>query len=224
MATGAQFVGFDWYGESRLCRSVFLFFNALNYASAGLVALLLYLHPAIVTIAGSIFLGYRLSVVKCIAIAAALAGTAMTIGGDSSGSLTGVVLGICAAFIYSGYILVGSRMLKSESPLAASTVIMISATAVYTVLNAATGTNFPATVAGWLAAACIALISTVVAMITFFAGLKRLSPGDASTISTLEPLVTVLMAAVFLGEPLTTLKVTGGVVIVLSLIALARTR
>jgi len=202
----------------------FCFFTALNYASAGLVALLLYLHPAMVSLAGSAFLGYRLTVRKFLAILAALGGTGLIVGGAASGSMLGILLGIGAAVIYSVYILVGSRMLEAETPIAASTVIMLSATAVFAVLASFTRPAFPATPTAWLAVIGIALISTVVAMITFFAGLRHLSPGDASTISTLEPLVTVLLASLFLDEPLTAIKVTGGIIIVASLIVLARSR
>ena len=209
---------FGYVGQS------FCFFSALNYASAGLVALLLYLHPAIVAIFGSMFLGYRLSLLKFLAIFGALTGTALTIGGDSSGTVLGILLGISAAIIYSVYILVGSKMLQSESPIGAATVIMLSATAVFSTLSLFSGPAFPGSAGGWVSVFGIALISTVIAMITFFAGLRHLAPGDAATISTLEPLVTVILAAIFLGKPLTFMKVAGGAIIVTSLIVLARCR
>jgi len=200
----------------------FCFFSALNYASAGLVALLLYLHPAIVAVLACFLFGYRLSALKLFAILGALGGTAVIVSGDSSGSSIGIMLGAGAACIYSGYILVGTRVLKTETPIAAATVIMLAAAAVFTALALWHNAALPGSVGGWLAAVGIALISTVVAMIAFFAGLARLAPGDAATISTLEPLVTVLLAAIFLGEPLTFVKAVGGVVIVGSLIVLAR--
>ena len=109
----------------------FCFFSALNYASAGLVSLLLYLYPALVTVLAAIFLRQRLNRLQIGAVAAALAGTALTIGGDASGSLPGVLLGIGAALIYSIYILVGSRMMRAEGALPAATVVMLSAAAVF---------------------------------------------------------------------------------------------
>lgn len=200
----------------------FCFFSALKYASAGLVALLLYLHPAIIAVLACLFFGYRLSALKVFAIAGALGGTAVIVSGDSCGSTTGILLGMGAAFIYSGYILVGTRVLETETPIAAATVIMLAAATVFTSLALYHKAALPGTVSGWSAAVCIAILSTVVAMITFFAGLARLSPSDAATISTLEPLVTVLLAAIFLAEPLTAVKIVGGVMIVGSLILLAR--
>ena len=53
---------------------------------------------------------------------------------------------------------------------------------------------------GWLAA--IALVSTVGAVIAFFAGLERVGPSAAAILSTLEPVVTVGLAAAAFGESL----------------------
>ena len=49
-------------------------------------------------------------------------------------------------------------------------------------------------VSGWAAVGAIALVSTVVAILAFFAGLKRVGPAVASIVSTLEPVVTVGLA------------------------------
>lgn len=210
--------GLGYVGQS------FCFFSALNHASAGLVSLLLYLYPALVTVLGALFLQQPLSRMKMAAVLAALVGTALIIGGDTSGNLQGILLGIGAALIYSIYIIVGSRMMQAEGALPAATVVMISAGAVFAVMAAFRQPALPAGTAGWTAIAAIALVSTVVAMVFFFAGLARLSAADAATISTLEPLVTVLLATILLGEALTPVKLTGGCIILAALVVLARAR
>ena len=68
----------------------------------------------------------------------------------------------------------------------------------------------------------IALVSTVVAMVSFFAGIQRLGAADAATLSTLEPVVTFGLAAVFLGEPLALPQAAGGAIVLGAVIALAR--
>jgi len=65
-------------------------------------------------------------------------------------------------------------------------------------------------------------LSTVVAMITFFAGMARLGAADAATLSTLEPVVTVLLAALFLGEEVGGWQLAGGAIILTAVIVLAR--
>jgi drug/metabolite transporter (DMT)-like permease len=68
----------------------------------------------------------------------------------------------------------------------------------------------------------IALVSTVVAMVGFFAGIQRLGAADAATLSTLEPVVTFVLAALFLGEAVSLTQVLGGVIVLGAVIALAR--
>lgn len=210
--------GLGYVGQS------YCFFAALNHASAGLVSLLLYLYPTLVALLAAAFLQQPLSRTKLAAVLAALAGTALIIGGDTSGSLPGIILGIGAALIYSIYILVGSRILQAEGALPAATVVMIAAAAVFAVMAAAGRPALPEGSAGWAAVAAIALVSTVIAMVFFFAGLARLSAADAATVSTLEPLVTVFLAALFLGESITPVKLAGGIIIITALVVLARSR
>jgi len=124
--------------------------------------------------------------------------------------------------IYSVYILVGSRVLQEEDPLAAATVVMLAAAAVFGVWVALEEPHFPASAVGWSSVLAIALLSTVLAMVGFFAGLKRLGASDSATLSTLEPVVTFVLAAVFLDEPVTVIQVLGGMLVLGAVIALAR--
>ena len=62
------------------------------------------------------------------------------------------------------------------------------------------------TAAGWGWLGCIAVVSTVVAMSLFFAGLRRAGPTTASILATVEPLVTVLLAFVVFGESLAAIQ------------------
>jgi drug/metabolite transporter (DMT)-like permease len=94
--------------------------------------------------------------------------------------------------------------------LSSSTTIMISAAIVYSGIVAVQGPSFPVTPLGWAAIVAMALISTVLAIVTFFAGLERIGPSRSSTISTLEPVVSVMLAALVLGESFNMLQVLGG--------------
>jgi len=218
LAVLAAMGGIGYVGQS------FSFFSALNYASAGLVALLLYLYPFLVTLLGALFLRQRLTAGRVAAVLAALAGTALTIGGGVSGQPMGIALGVAAALIYSVYILVGSRVMAREAPLAAATVVMIAAAVVFGGLAAATGPAWPQGLAGWSAVVAIAVVSTVVAMVTFFAGMQKLGAADAATLSTLEPVVTFVLAATFLGEAIQPNQVLGGAIILGAVVWLARMR
>lgn len=198
------------------------FFTAAQLVSAGLVSLLLYVYPAIVAVLAALLLGERMTTVKVAAIVVALAGTALTIGEAGGGRPLGVALGLASALLYAGYIVAGSRVTPHAGALASSTVIILAAAGAYALLALVQRPAFPQSAGGWAAVAGLALVSTVVAIVAFFAGLERVGPADASTLSTLEPLVTVLLAAAVLGESVTGLQSVGGLLILTAVVVLAR--
>lgn len=202
------------------------FFTALTMAPASLVALLLYLYPVIVTVGARVFFNEPLGAAKLGALALALAGTVLTIGTAAESpqgtAPLGIALGVGAALIYSVYIMTGSRVTPQAGPIPSSTVIMGAAALVYGAMVAARGPVFPAGAGGWLAIAGIALISTVVAIVCFFAGMERIGPVNASTLSAVEPAVTVILAALILREQVTPLQVAGGALILAAVVLLAR--
>ncbi len=65
----------------------FCYFAALQYATASLTALLLYLYPAIVTVLSALLVRRRLSPLRLLAVVAALFGTGLAVGGSLAGSV-----------------------------------------------------------------------------------------------------------------------------------------
>lgn len=200
----------------------YCYFSALQYASAGLVALLLYLYPALVTVLSALIYRRRIGLGRVVAVAVALAGTALTVGGDLHSDAAGILLGIGAALIYSIYILAGEGVMPRVGALPAATVVMFSAAAVYAVAAIGSGLALPATVTGWAAVLAIAVLSTLLAILGFFKGLEKLGAADASTLSALEPFVTIGLAALVLGEEIAGLQLAGGALILGAVIYLAR--
>lgn len=214
----AQLVGMGalgYVGQS------FLYLTAINYASAGLVALLLYLYPFFVAILSVIFLREKITSIKIIALVLALTGTALTVG-PVSGMLIGALMAIAAALIYSIYIIVGTGVMKHVSAVQSSTIIFASAGAVYGLLTFANGARLPASNSGWLAMLGIIVVSTIIPVVAFLAGLERVGPTNAAMLSTLEPIVTVLLAAWLFGEKLLPIVLLGGGLILVAVILLTR--
>jgi len=199
------------------------YFLALTLAPTSLVALLLYLYPGLVAIGASVFFHERFTAAKGIALALAVLGAVLMIGFVAGGSVLGVAFGVSASVIYSVYILLSSRLMRGVAPIAASTVVIASTALAYAVIAFARGPVMPTTAAGWMLIVALAVVSTVVAIGTFFAGLARLGPVGTSTLSSLEPATAVALAVVLLGEPMTPLKVIGALLILAGVILIART-
>jgi drug/metabolite transporter (DMT)-like permease len=199
----------------------FSYLTAIQYASAGLVALLLYLYPMFVLVLSAFIFHEKVTWVKTIALIVALIGTALTVD-PAGGEVTGILLAIAAALIYSVYIIVGTGVMKQVSAAGSSLVIFASAGVVYGIFTAIRGAHFPSTGSGWLAIVGIVLIATVIPVVMFLTGLERIGPTNAAMLSTLEPVVTIFLAAWLFRERLTSLTLLGGVLILLAVIMLTR--
>jgi drug/metabolite transporter (DMT)-like permease len=200
----------------------FCFFTALTMASAGLVAILLYLYPAIVTLLSALLFKESIKGLKILAVILALSGTVLTIGPGGGGRPLGIALAMTAPFIYSAYILAGSKFTKQAGVFSASTVVIISASIVFGILVLIKGLSIPRSLEGWGSVLAIALVSTVIAINTFFAGLKQVGPTNASVLSTFEPITTVVLASLFLGETVGPMRLAGGGLILVAVVLLAR--
>jgi drug/metabolite transporter (DMT)-like permease len=201
------------------------YFGALTLAPAGLVALLLYLYPALVALLSVWVERERLARGKLLAIALAFGGTCLTLDLQAAGGATrplGIALGVLSALIYALYILASARVLRHAGALGASTVIVLSAAAVYAGIVLARGPAWPQTPAGWGAIAGLSLLGTVVAVLALLAGMARVGAVSAALLSTLEPLVAVVLGALFLGERLSAAQGVGGACILAAVVLLAR--
>jgi drug/metabolite transporter (DMT)-like permease len=199
----------------------FMYLTAINYASAGLVALLLYLYPCFVMILSAIVFREHITSLKTVALVLALIGTALTVD-PRGGQIIGALMAITAAAIYSVYIIVGTNVMKHVSAVQSSTIIFASAGFVFGILTLIKGTHFPASNAGWFAMSGIVLVATVIPVVTFLTGLERIGPTNAAMLSTLEPVVTVLLAAWLFQEKLNTISLFGGGLILIAVILLTR--
>ena len=199
----------------------FSYLTAIQYASAGLVALLLYLYPMFVFILSVFVLHEKATWVKIVAILIALLGTALTVD-PAGGQLPGILLAISAAVIYSVYIIVGTNVMKHVSTVQSSLVIFASAGTVYGILMAFNGVHLPSTSSGWINIMGIVLVATVIPVIAFLAGLERIGPTHAAMLSTLEPVVTILLAAWIFDERLQSIALLGGGLILIAVIILTR--
>ena len=199
----------------------YCYFTALQFASPGLVALLLYLYPAFVAILAALILHERITRRKALALGLVLLGTALT-ANPEGGEITGIVLAITAAAIYSVYIVVGTSVMRQISALQSSTVIFAAAGVTSGLVMLVDRPHFPTTPAGWLVIVLIVLVGTVLPVVAFLSGLKMVGPTNAAMLSTIEPVVTVLLAAWLLGERLPAPALAGGALILAAVIIITK--
>ena len=195
-----------------------LYFTALEFIDASLATGIFYLHPAMIALVGMLQ-GERLGRLGLAGLLLTGAGTWLLLGSGSTGfSGQGLLMILGAAALYSAYIIVGDRWSQGVPPVTTSAYVTLGAATVYLAISLLTGQQAPSLPA-IAAGAGLALCSTILALITLFAGLVKVGPTRAAIISTLEPVFTAMLAAVILAERLTPLQMTGIIVVVVGAVA-----
>jgi drug/metabolite transporter (DMT)-like permease len=198
-----------------------LFFSALEHIDASLTSLLLYTYPALV-FCGAVALGREhVTPWKALVLALASAGAGLVLLGGGTGGLeaTGVTLALAAGATYAVYILVTEGIVRRIDPILLGA--LVASGAAMTFLGAgAIGGTLDFTVGGWVWIAAIALLSTVLPIVTFMLGMERVGASTASIVSTFEPVVTVGLAVALYGEALGPLQALGGALVLAAVIAL----
>ncbi len=200
-----------------------LYFSALDRIDAPLVALVLYTYPLLVTLGAALLGRDRLTVGRSAAVVVASCGTLLVLlgAGQLRFDLVGVAMAFGAAVTYTVYILVADTVVNRLAPVVLAALVMSGAALTHAVRAVATGgidLGFGAD--GWLWVGCIAVVSTVAAMLAFFAGLRRTGPSTAAILSTFEPVVTTALAALALDEFLTPVQLAGGFLVLSSVAGL----
>jgi drug/metabolite transporter (DMT)-like permease len=195
------------------------YFVALRTLPASLVVLIAYIYPSLVVVAGWLFLRRSVSLWHWVALGASFLGVALLVGGTRFEVSWALVLAIASPTIYTGYILIGERVMGSVPAVGASAVIMSGAAAAFCLLAAFSHElALPRSVNGWAVGVGIALFPTMLAISLFMAGLPRVGAARAALLSTIEPVITVLLAVVVLGDRLSAVQVVGGMLVLLAVI------
>jgi drug/metabolite transporter (DMT)-like permease len=213
------------YGAASIC-----FFFALRHLSASVGTLLLYAYPAIVAVIESVLDHQRLPVSRVVAVALTFAGCALAAGLLDSAvvvNVPGVLLALGAASAYALFTLLSSRLIADRSRLVLMTYTFgISAIGIGVVTLLAGESLVPTgwTPQLWLILGLMVLLPTYAAVVLFLSGIRALGPSRASLISTMEPVFTVALAGVVLGERMTATQWAGALLVIAGIALAERPR
>lgn len=196
-----------------------LYFTALQHIDPSLATGLFYTYPAMVAV-GGLFLGERLSRAGYGGLLLTAAGTWLLLDAGAGGGFTlkGATMILAAAVLYSIFIRVSEPWSKGIPAVLATAHVASGAALVYLGITLVTGQSMPGPGA-FAAGAGLALCSTILAFITYFAGLPKVGATRAAIISNLEPVFTALLAFLLLGEQLGSGQVAGVALVVLGAVA-----
>jgi drug/metabolite transporter (DMT)-like permease len=193
------------------------YYYAIATLGVGLAILLQYVAPALI-IAFEALRGARVRRPVVVAVVAALAGTALLVGGVEHGAhaipARGWLAGAGAALSFAFYILYSKRGLARYAPETVLFYTFLIAAAFWACVTPPSrilAAGYDAKL--WVMFLALGVFSTLVPFVCFYAGLRRLPPAQAAIVATMEPVVAVLSAAAILGEGLHALQWVGAAMV-----------
>ncbi|MBI5814652.1 MAG: EamA family transporter [Nitrospinae bacterium] len=200
--------------------SSYLDFLGLMYVSAGLERLILFMCPTIVVGISAIFMGRRITARDIFALALCYAGVFMAFaneaGLDGEHVALGAALVATATVTYAIYLVTGAEVIKRAGAMRFTAYAMIvSGMAVMTHFVMAKETvavRVSSEVAGL--AIVMALIATVIPSLLMSEGLRRIGAGKTAIVSSAGPVITIWLAYMTLGEPVSAPQIGGTALII----------
>lgn len=202
-----------------------LAFFSLDRIPASTYIVLAYLYPAFVAVF-SMFNGEYLSSLGWSALVITIIGVALTVPdfmtGFENSDPIGMLLGVLNGFGYSIYIVLSNRLLRGQTALGHASALSITGSLIVLLIVALgiTGLNVPPDFQTWMVIVGVALTSSVLPIFAFYAGMQRLGAPQAAILSTIEPILVVLLSTLLLGERMLPIQIVGGALILLGAVLL----
>ena len=191
-------------------------FLGLQYVTAALERLLLFVHPTFVVLFSALLFSRRITRLDIVAIALSYLGILVVFWNDLSTQPGNVALGsfwvLLSALFYAAYLIGSGRLVGRVGTLRfACYAGLISSVGVVTQFlltrDAALLVSQPAPVY-WLSLA-MAVFSTVLPIVMTMEGIRRIGASHASIVGSVGPLATIFLGAIFLGEHITAIQILG---------------
>lgn len=209
----------------------YLDFAGLQYISAGLERLILFLYPTFVVLFTAAIQRRAINRHQALALALSYAGMILVFVDNraamaSSGLLLGSALVLASAIAFAFFLMGSGMMVKrigSTRFTAYSMTVACLATGLHFVIQHGVKLlNLPANVY-WLAL-IMAIFSTVLPAFLMNAGINRIGAGSASIISSIGPIGTLALAFLLLNETLTAAQLAGTALVLIGVYVVSRAK
>jgi drug/metabolite transporter (DMT)-like permease len=203
-------------------------FWGLQYISAALERLILFLNPTIVVVLSALFFAYRITRRDLLALAISYGGIALVFVHDVAINQERVLIGgalvLASAFLYAGYLVGAGQMVQRVGALrfaAYASLVSTFAIAVHFLLTRSAG-HLAQPPRVWALAGAMAIFSTVLPVVMMAEGIRRIGSSDAAIASSIGPVATIFLGFVFLGEPITLLQLAGAALVTVGVMIISR--
>ncbi|MBT9491735.1 MAG: DMT family transporter [Paucibacter sp.] len=206
----------------------FLGIERIGAAIPTLIALCL--PPVLVTIVALLRGQERLDAPLLLVLSAALIGTLLIVARheagpaalDSQALIIGIAYSVGSALLYAGFTLISGRLSIELGAGQAATCLTVVAALVMGLSTLYRPLHWPTGVPPQAWFLYLGVVTAALALLAFSWGAARLSPMALTVATLIEPLTAVLLAALLLGEHLSTGQWFGGALLLLSIWGLSR--
>jgi len=194
-----------------------LFFLAVKNTSVSTASLILYLYPLFVTILSIIIFKYRLNKITSISLVLIILGSCLIFYDAFSNkySLFGILCALGASITFSFYLIFIQYSLQTQKPLTFSYYVILFASITFA-FNA--DYSMPINHNTILLVLGLSFVSTFLAISLLYISIEIIGAVYASIFSSIEPVITVLASVFILSEKVNSIKVTGMILIVISIL------
>jgi drug/metabolite transporter (DMT)-like permease len=197
--------------------SSLLDFYGLQYISAGLERLILFLYPTFVILINHFYFKQSVTGKQKWALGLTYTGIALAFVAEiqiaaHSNFIWGCLLILICAVTYAVYIAGSARMIPVTGAGRFTAYAMLSAAAgvlIHFLLKGNYAVLQGASAKVWLYGLLLAIIATVLPSFLVSLGLKKIGANNAVIVSSIGPISTILQAYFILGEPITVFQLTG---------------
>ena len=214
--------------------SSWLDFEGLQYISAGLERLILFLYPTFVVLINTFFFRQKITGTQKIALTLTYTGIGIAYFGELSTDMSnpnffwGSLLIFICAITYAVY-LVGSGKLIPQIGASRFTVYSMLTATVCVFIHFSLKNNWSVLHEGgsrlWLYSLLLGVIATVIPSFLISAGMKSIGSNNVAIISSIGPVSTIVQAHFVLGEKIFAAQIAGTVLVIAGVLLIGwRTR
>ncbi|HEX7006199.1 MAG TPA: DMT family transporter [Alphaproteobacteria bacterium] len=197
--------------------------GAVDFIPVSLTVLIFYTYPVLVTLAARFTEGARLTPLKIGASVAAFVGIALAVNVSfETLDPRGIALAVAAALALGSTTLIGARVLRDGDSLAIVWQFIVTSTIIFCLLVPVLGgVALPTGTVGW-AAFIGSAFGFVFGAVLFYSMLARIGAQRVAMFMNSEPVLTVVLAVIILGETLTPVQFLGGLLVVGAIVLVRR--
>lgn len=212
-----------WLGLFGYYLSSFLDFEGLQFISAGLERLILFLYPSFVLVINAFLFKQKVTTIQKLALLLTYAGIGIAYFGEmkidfsNPDFLLGSILIFLCAITYAIYIVGSGKLIPQIGATRFTTYAMLAATGgifIHFIIRNNWNVFYSSNSTVWLYGLLIAVVATVIPSFLISVAMKKIGSNNLAIISSIGPVSTIVQAHFILDEQMFAAQIVGTILVI----------